>query len=38
MKKPTKMYVKNAVDALLAGKPVKVTSTDAFGCGIRPAR
>jgi peroxiredoxin len=38
MRAPTKMYVKNAVDALLAGKPVKVTSTDAFGCGIRPAK
>jgi len=28
-------YVENAVDALLAGKPVPVTSTKAFGCGIK---
>lgn len=28
-------YVANAVDALLAGNPVKVTSTKAIGCGIK---
>ena len=32
---PTTAYVPNAVDALLAGKAVEVTSTKAFGCGIR---
>ena len=31
---PTKNYVADAVDALLAGKKVEVTSTKAFGCGI----
>lgn len=38
IKGPTKSYVKDAVDALLAGKPVKVTTTKAVGCGIRPAK
>jgi hypothetical protein len=33
--KPTKPYVANAVDALLAGKTVEVSSTKAFGCGIK---
>ncbi len=28
-------YVESAVDALLAGKPVVVTSTKAIGCGIK---
>lgn len=28
-------YVEQAVDALLAGKPVKTTSTKAIGCGIK---
>ena len=28
-------YVENAVDALLAGKPVTKTSTKAIGCGIK---
>lgn len=28
-------YVESAVDALLAGKPVSVTSTKAIGCGIK---
>ena len=32
---PTVAYVPNAVDALLAGKAVDVTSTKAFGCGIK---
>lgn len=32
---PTVAYVPNAVDALLAGKQVEVTSTKAFGCGIK---
>jgi hypothetical protein len=33
--KPTKPNVANAVDALLAGKTVEVSSTKAFGCGIK---
>jgi peroxiredoxin len=28
-------YVGNAVDALLAGKPVPVTTTKAIGCGVK---
>ncbi|MGP8214124.1 MAG: thioredoxin family protein [Bacteroidia bacterium] len=28
-------YVENAVDALLAGKPITKTSTKAIGCGIK---
>jgi peroxiredoxin len=32
--KPTKHYVADAVDALLAGKKVETTQTKAFGCGI----
>ncbi len=28
-------YVENAVDALLAGKPVTTTTTKAIGCGIK---
>jgi glutathione peroxidase-family protein len=31
----TKHYVEDAVDALLAGKPVTVTKTKAIGCGIK---
>jgi peroxiredoxin len=31
---PTKHYVADAVDALLAGKKVEVTNTRAVGCGI----
>lgn len=31
---PKKHFVADAVDALLAGKKVEVTSTKAFGCGI----
>ena len=33
-KGPTKHYVADAVDALLAGKKPEVTSSKAFGCGI----
>jgi peroxiredoxin len=33
-KKPTKNYVADAVDALLAGKKVETTKTKAIGCGI----
>lgn len=33
-KSPKNHYVADAVDALLAGKAVKTTSTKAFGCGI----
>jgi peroxiredoxin len=32
--KPTKNYVKNAVDSLLSGKKVEVSKSKAFGCGI----
>ena len=32
--KPTKNYVADAVDALLAGKKVETTKSKAFGCGI----
>lgn len=32
--KPTKNYVADAVDALLAGKKVETTKTRAIGCGI----
>jgi len=31
----TKRYVEDAVDALLAGKPVPTTKTKALGCGIK---
>ncbi len=31
----TKPYVEDAVDALLAGKPVNTTKTKAIGCGIK---
>jgi len=31
----TKAYVEEAVDALLAGKPVNTTKTKAIGCGIK---
>jgi peroxiredoxin len=31
----TTKYVENAVDALLAGKPVPITRTKALGCGIK---
>jgi peroxiredoxin len=37
-RKPTKAHLKDAVDALLAGKAVEVSTTNAFGCGIRPAK
>lgn len=30
----TKRYVRDAIDAILAGKPVEVEETRAFGCGI----
>jgi hypothetical protein len=32
--KPSKSYVADAVDALLAGKKVETTKSKAFGCGI----
>ena len=32
---PTKHYVSDAVDALLAGKKVEFTNSKAFGCGIQ---
>jgi peroxiredoxin len=32
--KPTKSYVADAVDAILAGKKVETTNTKAFGCPI----
>jgi hypothetical protein len=32
---PTKNYVNDAVDALLAGKKVEFTNSKAFGCGIQ---
>jgi peroxiredoxin len=32
--KPSKHYVADAVDAILAGKKVQVTNTKAVGCGI----
>lgn len=35
MEKPTKPFVATAVDALLAGKTVEVSTTKAFGCGIK---
>jgi hypothetical protein len=31
-------YLENAVDALLQGKPVEVTSTRAIGCSINWAK
>jgi peroxiredoxin len=34
--KPTKNYVVDAVNAVLAGKTPEVKETTAFGCGIRP--
>jgi thiol-disulfide isomerase/thioredoxin len=33
----TKTYVRDAVDALLAGKPVAVTESKPYGCGIKRA-
>ena len=33
---PTKHYVADAVDAVIAGKAPEVTSTKAFGCGVSP--
>src|SRR5262249_16727449 len=33
-KKVSEYYLKNALDAVLAGKPVAVTKTDAIGCPI----
>jgi peroxiredoxin len=35
---PTTPYVENAVNALLAGKQPDVTTTKAFGCGIKPKK
>jgi peroxiredoxin len=35
LEKPTKPFVANAVDALLAGKTVEVSTSKAFGCGIK---
>jgi len=32
--KVTRSYLRQAVDALLAGKPVEVTETRATGCGV----
>jgi peroxiredoxin len=34
-KEPSKHYVADAVDAVLAGKTVETASTKAFGCGIQ---
>jgi peroxiredoxin len=34
-KEPTKNYVADAVDAVLAGKTVETAKTKAFGCGIQ---
>jgi peroxiredoxin len=34
--KPTKHFVQDAVNAVLAGKAPEVAETKAFGCGIRP--
>jgi peroxiredoxin len=34
-RKVGKHYVEDAVDALLAGKPVEITKTKAVGCGVR---
>jgi peroxiredoxin len=34
--KPTKKFLADAIDALLAGKKPETASTKAFGCGIRP--
>ncbi len=34
LKSPTKHYVVDAVDALLAGKKIETTKNKAFGCGI----
>jgi len=36
MNKPTKAYLANAVEAILAGKTPEVAETRAIGCGIRP--
>ena len=36
--KPTKNYVADAVDAILAGKKVEVTNTKAVGCGIATSK
>jgi peroxiredoxin len=33
---PTKHFIADAVDAVLAGKAPETTSTKAFGCGIKP--
>ena len=35
--KGAKNYVRNAVDALLAGKPVETASTQAYGCSVKYA-
>jgi peroxiredoxin len=37
-KKVQATHLKDAVDALLAGKSVEVSTTTARGCGIRPAK
>ena len=34
-KEPSKHFVADAVDAVLAGKTVETASTKAFGCGIQ---
>ncbi|MFI5192741.1 MAG: redoxin domain-containing protein [Chitinophagales bacterium] len=34
-KKPTRLDARNAIDALLAGKPVPVATTKVFGCSIK---
>src|SRR4029078_9554858 len=33
--KETKQYVKDAIDATLAGKEVATKTTEAYGCGIK---
>jgi peroxiredoxin len=35
---PSTPYVEDAVNALLAGKQPEVTTTKAFGCGIKPKK
>ncbi len=35
---PTELYLKDALEALVAGKPVERTSVKAWGCGIKRAR
>jgi len=38
MSSPTKHFVAEAVDAVLAGKPVDVSENEPFGCGIKYKR